>query len=199
MRGLISLFMNFSPVGILIQAFQRVWPALQALAPQFRQFGGQLIMGLINGLLGGIPNLIRAVMGAGGKLITAFKARLGIHSPSRVFAGLGDDTIAGLTHGLTRSAGDAVNAVSRVGAGMTAALAVGSAGAPALAFDTGPRIGAAPSAATSTAPARPSIGSVTVNVYAQPGESADDIARRVLAMINAPNPGSFGDEPGGFD
>ena len=96
-------------------------------------------------------------------------------------------------------AGDAVNAVSRVGAGMTAALAVGSAGAPALAFDTGPRIGAAPSAATSTAPARPSIGSVTVNVYAQPGESADDIARRVLAMINAPNPGSFGDEPGGFD
>lgn len=198
-RGLIGLFTNFSPVGILMQAFQRVWPALQALAPQFRQFGGQLIMGLINGLLGGIPNLIRAVMGAGGKLITAFKARLGIHSPSRVFAGLGDDTVAGLTHGLTRSAGDAVNAVSRVGAGMTAALAVGSAGAPALAFDTGPRIGVAPAIATAAAPARPSIGSVTIHIHAQPGESTDEIARKVAAIINSPNPGEFGDEPGGFD
>lgn len=198
-RGLIGLFTNFSPVGILMQAFQRVWPALQALAPQFRQFGGQLIMGLINGLLGGIPNLIRAVMGAGGKLITAFKARLGIHSPSRVFAGLGDDTVAGLTHGLTRSAGDAVNAVSRVGAGMTAALAVGSAGAPALAFDPGPRIGSAPATATAAAPARPSIGSVTININTQPGQSADEIARKVAEILNAPNLGSFGDEPGGFD
>lgn len=198
-RGLIGLFTNFSPVGILMQAFQRVWPALQALAPQFRQFGGQLIMGLINGLLGGIPNLIRAVMGAGGKLITAFKARLGIHSPSRVFAGLGDDTIAGLTHGLTRSAGDAVNAVSRVGAGMTAALAVGSAGAPGLAFDTGPRIGVAPATASAAAPPRPSIGSVTININTQPGQSADEIARKVAEILNAPNLGSFGDEPGGFD
>jgi TP901 family phage tail tape measure protein len=198
-RGLIGLFMNFSPVGILIQAFQRVWPALQALAPRFREFGGQLIMGLINGLLGGIPNLIRAVMGAGGKLITAFKSRLGIHSPSRVFAGLGDDTVAGLTQGLTRSAGDAVNAVSRIGAGMTAALAVGSAGAPALAFDTGPRIGSAPATSTAAAPSRPSIGSVAIHIHAQPGQSADEIAKKVAEILNAPNLGSFGDEPGGFD
>ncbi|MEN5176733.1 phage tail tape measure protein [Brevundimonas diminuta] len=199
-RGLISVFMTFTPAGLLIQAFQRVWPALQSLGPKFREFGGQLIMGLINGLLGGIPNLIRAVMGAGGKLITAFKERLGIRSPSRVFAGLGDDTVAGLTQGLTRSSGDALRAVARVGAGMTAALAVGTPGAPSLAFDNGPRIGVAPAPAASAPPAtRPSIGSVTINVNAQPGQSARDIAREVAEILNNPNLGELGDEPGDFD
>lgn len=199
-QGLISLFMNFTPAGLLIQAFQRVWPALQSIAPKFREFGGQLIMGLINGVLGGIPALVRAVMGAGGRLISGFKDRLGIRSPSRVFASLGDDTIAGLTRGLTRSAGGAVSAVSRVGAGMSAALAVGASGAPAMAFDTGPRIGVPPAVASAgPAGGRPSIGQVTINIYQLPGENQDALARRVADLLKQPNLGALDDDAEGFD
>lgn len=199
-QGLISLFMNFTPAGLLIQAFQRVWPALQSIAPKFREFGGQLIMGLINGVLGGIPALVRAVMGAGGRLISGFKDRLGIRSPSRVFASLGDDTIAGLTRGLTRSAGGAVSAVSRVGAGMSAALAVGAGGAPAMAFDTGPRIGVPPAVASAgPAGGRPSIGQVTINIYQLPGENQDALARRVADLLKQPNLGALDDDAEGFD
>lgn len=211
-RGLVSLFMHFTPAGLLMQAFARVWPALQSVAPRFREFGGQLIMGLINGVLGGIPALVRAVMGAGGRLIAGFKQRLGIHSPSRVFAQLGDHTMAGLTNGLDRSAGDAISAVSRVGAGMTAALAVG-AGAPAFAiesapdfarppameFERGPRIGGAPPA-TSAAPSRaPSIGSLTLNVYAAPGQDPQEIAREVMRLLEQPNLSTLEDDAEGLD
>lgn len=199
-RFLTSLFMNFTPAGLLIQAFQKVWPALQALGPKFLEFGGNLIQGIINGVLGGIPALVRAVMGAGGKLIAGFKERLGIHSPSRVFAGLGDDTIAGLTSGLTRSAGDAVSAVSRVGAGMTAALAVGASGGPAMAFDSGPRIGAPPAAAgAASAGARPSIGEVHIHINQLPGEDANALARRIAELLKQPNLSELGDDAEGFD
>lgn len=197
-RGLVSLFVNFSPVGLLVQAFTRAWPALQALGPKFREFGGHLIMGLINGVLGGIPALVRAVMGAGGRLIAGFKQRLGIHSPSRVFASLGDDTIAGLTRGLDRSAGDAVASVARVGAGMTAALAV-SAGTPAFAFDDGPRIGAPPPAASAPPPRAPLAANVTINIYAREGQSAREIAEEVADILKGGGNGSYEDDGEGFD
>lgn len=197
LRGLVGLIMRFSPAGLLIRAFQAVWPALQSLGPQFRQFGAQMIMGLVNGLLGGIPALVRAVMGAGGRVITAFKDKLGIRSPSRVFAALGDDTMAGLSRGVARSANGPLAAISRVGAGMAAALALAPA-APAVALDSGPRIvgRAAPALAASQ---RPSIGSVTIKIVAAPGQSAEEIAREVARILQSPNLSTFEDDDEGFD
>lgn len=199
---LTNAFLTFSPVGLLIRAFQMVWPALQSLGPQFLEFGGNLIQGIINGVLGGIPALVSAVMGAGGKLIAGFKAKLGIHSPSRVFAELGGHTMAGLTQGLDRSGGDALASVARVGAGMTAALAVG-AGSPAIALDSGPRIGTAPVAAASPsmAQAGPANGGpVTINIYAQPGQSAQDIAKEVAKILGGgAGAGAYEDDDEGFD
>ncbi|WP_312204913.1 phage tail tape measure protein [Brevundimonas sp.] len=194
-----SLFLNFSPAGLLIRAFSAVWPYLQSLGPRFLEFGGHLVRGIINGVLGGIPALVRAVMTAGGRLITGFKERLGIRSPSRVFAQLGDDTIAGLTRGLDRSAGDAVSSVARVGAGMTAALALG-AGTPAIAFDDGPRIGATqPATASAPPPRAPFGGNVTINIYPREGQSAREIAQEVADILNDGGNGSYEDEGEGFD
>lgn len=195
-QGLIQLFMNFSPAGLLIQAFQKVWPALSGLGAQFRSIGGDLIRGLINGLMGGLPAILSSVTNIGGRIVTALKNRLGIRSPSRVFAALGDDTIAGLNVGLNRSGGGAVDAVSRIGAGMTAALAVGGAGG--ITFDNGPQIGAAPTAASaSSAPA--TYGAVTINIYTQPGQSPVDIAQSVKQILEGHNPSEFGDDPEGLD
>lgn len=196
-QGLLFLFMNFSPVGLLIQAFQKVWPALKALGTNFKSIGGELIQGLINGLLGGLPAIISSVTNIGGKVVTALKNKLGIRSPSRVFAALGDDTVAGLAQGLDRSSDRAVSTVAKIGAGMTAALAVGSGGA-AMAFDNGPQIGPSASAQTMAAPA-PSAASITINIYTQPGQSPIDIAQSIKNVIEGNNLSGFGDDPEGFD
>ncbi|WP_242913489.1 phage tail tape measure protein [Brevundimonas pishanensis] len=196
-QGLIFLFMNFTPAGLLIQAFQKVWPALQALGANFKSIGADLIRGLINGLMGGLPAVLSSVTNIGGKVVTALKNKLGIRSPSRVFAGLGDDTVAGLAQGLDRSSDRAVSTVAKIGAGMTAALAVGSGGA-AMAFDNGPQIGPSATAQAMAAPA-PSAASITINIYPQPGQSPIDIAQSIKSVLEGNNLSGFGDDPEGFD
>lgn len=198
-QALIFVFMNFSPVGILIQAFQKVWPALSGLGERFKSIGGDLIKGLINGLMGGLPNVLSTIANLGGKLVTGLKNKLGIRSPSRVFAGLGDETMAGLTQGLNRSSGSAVSAVARVGAGMTAALAVGAGASPSMSFDSGPRITAPVPAVASQDHSRPSIGQVVINIYAQPGQDEAALARRIKALLDSPDLSTFGDDPEGLD
>ncbi len=198
-QGLIFLFANFSPLGLLIQAFQKVWPGLQALGANFRSIGADLINGLVNGLMGGLPRILSSVANLGGRLVGALKAKLGIHSPSRVFAQLGDYTVAGLAQGLDRSAGSAINKVSSIGAGMTAALSVGAA-SPALAFDNGPQIGPSIAAASASPPASVSYGGVTIIIQQQPGQSSVDLAAEIKKVLDGgSNLSGFGDDPEGFD
>ncbi len=198
-QSLKFLFMNFSPLGLLIQAFQKVWPGLQALGANFRSIGADLINGLVNGLMGGLPRILSSVANLGGRLVGALKAKLGIHSPSRVFAQLGDYTVAGLAQGLDRSAGSAINKVSSIGAGMTAALSVGAA-SPALAFDNGPQIGPSIAAASASPPASVSYGGVTIIIQQQPGQSSVDLAAEIKKVLDGgSNLSGFGDDPEGFD
>jgi hypothetical protein len=128
--------MNFSPVGLFVRAFMAVWTFLGGLGARFHGFGAQLLMGLVNGILGGIPGLISAIVRVSGRLITAFREKMGIHSPSRVFAGFGDHTMGGLALGIERSGRHPLAALANVGAAMTGALAIGAGSSPALASPT---------------------------------------------------------------
>lgn len=190
---LVAGFWNFSPAGLLIRAFGQVWPLLQSIGARFMSFGSQILQGLVNGIKGGIPALVRAVIGAGSNLIAGFKQRLGIRSPSRVFAGFGDDTMAGLTRGLDRSAGAPLASVGRTAAAIAAAGAVtataGFAVAEAPAFDTGPRIGASASSAMGGGSGGASRSAPTVSnhyeihVHAGPGMDMEALARLMLEKI----------------
>lgn len=99
--------------------------------------------------------------------ITAFKAYLGIKSPSRLMMEMGGHVATGLGMGLDQGKGQPVRAMGRM------AGAVAGAGAMALA----PAASAAPSAAA--AQSRP----VTINVYQQPGEDAQALAERVAELV----------------
>ncbi|WP_427792244.1 phage tail tape measure protein [Brevundimonas diminuta] len=48
-------------------------------------------------------------------------------------------------------------------------------------------------------PGRPSIGSVTLHVYAQPGQDAQEIAQEVMRLMQDPNNAAFEDDGEGFD
>lgn len=79
----------------LVWIASRVWPAVLGIAANAFDFGKQVIMGFIDGIVAARTLLIDAVTGAVGSAIDAAKKALGIASPSKVFAELGDFTVQG--------------------------------------------------------------------------------------------------------
>jgi len=141
MAGITALIINWSPVGVFYQAFAGVmsWFGIK-LPAQFTEFGANILRGLVNGITGSMGAVKDAISNAGSSTIAWFKEKLGIHSPSRVFAQLGDYTMQGLALGLDRSEGEPIAKVSGLAQRLTqlgAGIAIGTATAlPASAFDT---------------------------------------------------------------
>lgn len=147
-RVLVMAF-NLSPIGLFVRGIRAAFQLsayFANLRQQFFGFGGQIIRGLVAGVLARIGSVASAVGRIGSAAVTALRNRLGIRSPSRVFAGLGSDTMAGLTMGLGRGGRNAVATVAAVGAAMIGALP--SSAAPA---EPGASVPAAPAAASSGA------------------------------------------------
>ncbi|MEX0144851.1 phage tail protein [Massilia sp. LMS1-1-1.1] len=141
MASISALIINWSPVGVFYQAFAGVlsWFGIK-LPAQFTEFGANILRGLVNGITGSMGAVKDAISNAGSSTIAWFKEKLGIHSPSRVFAQLGDYTMQGLAVGLDRSEGAPIAKVSGLAQRLTqlgAGIAIGTATAlPASAFDT---------------------------------------------------------------
>ena len=141
MASISALIINWSPVGMFYQAFAGVlsWFGIK-LPAQFTEFGANILRGLVNGITGSMGAVKDAISNAGSSTIAWFKEKLGIHSPSRVFAQLGDYTMQGLAVGLDRSEGAPIAKVSGLAQRLTqlgAGIAIGTASAlPASAFDT---------------------------------------------------------------
>lgn len=99
--GVATLLLNWSPLGLFYKAFAGVMGYFGVELPgKFSEFGGMLISGLVKGITNALGSVKTAIVGAGESTIGWFKAKLGIRSPSRVFAELGGFTMAGLTQGL---------------------------------------------------------------------------------------------------
>lgn len=128
---------SFTPLGMILANWRPIIGAVQGiiarvqavfaggwrgLPGRFVALGLAIMQGLVRGILSGAGNVGRAIVQAGGRVVNGFKNRLGIRSPSRVFAGLGGDTMAGLAIGLGRGAPRAIAAVAAVGASMASAI-----------------------------------------------------------------------------
>lgn len=99
--------------------------------------------------------------------ITAFKAYLGIKSPSRLMMEMGGHVATGLGMGLDQGRGQPVRAMGRM------AGAVAGAGAIAL----------APAAAAPARAAAAQMSKVEIHVHQQPGEDANALAERVARLV----------------
>lgn len=73
---------------------------LASIPDQVTSIGSNIIQGLVNGITGAADKLIDAVKGAVGNAIEGAKNLLGIHSPSRVFRGIGQYTMQGAALGV---------------------------------------------------------------------------------------------------
>jgi len=144
--SIINTLANFSPIGLIYQAFAAVLSSLGVDLPnRFTEFGNMIVNGLVNGLKAGLGAVKDAISSIGDASIGWFKEKLGIHSPSRVFAELGGFTMAGLTQGLEGGQKGPLDALNSMTKQMTAAgtLALGATAMPAFAVDTKPPISSA--------------------------------------------------------
>nr|WP_102292440.1 phage tail protein [Janthinobacterium sp. AD80] len=184
LNGVSALIINWSPVGVFYQAFAGVmsWFGIK-LPAQFTEFGANILRGLVNGITGSMGAVKDAISNAGSSTIAWFKEKLGIHSPSRVFAQLGDYTMQGLAVGLDRSEGAPIATVSGLAQRLTqlgAGIAIGTATAlPASAFDT-----RAPLAQGGIGAGMTIQGDkIEITIQAQTGTDPQAIARAVYAAM----------------
>lgn len=123
--GIATLILNWSPLGLFYQVFAAVfdWFGIE-LPGKFTEFGGMLMSGLINGIKGMAGSVKDAVVGVGESTVGWFKDKLGIRSPSRVFAEMGSDTAEGLAVGLAKNQSSPLKQVASLAKKVMAAGAI---------------------------------------------------------------------------
>lgn len=170
-----ALFFDWHPLGILISHWGEISDYLHTLPSRMLDLGTRILDGLAEGIrsrLAAVKDLVGGLAdGVGGW----FAEKLGIHSPSRVFAGYGANIAEGVGVGINAKARAALDAAGRLAGQlpkvMPAALAAGVATAsPAFA-------GGAPSAAAQV------VMHVQIVVNAAPGQSAEAIGREVARQL----------------
>ncbi|NUT85912.1 phage tail tape measure protein [Pseudomonas corrugata] len=179
LTGIATLILNFSPLGLFYRAFAAVMNYFGVDMPaKFSDFGGMLLDGLVNGIKNKLGAVKDAISSVGDSTVGWFKEKLGIHSPSRVFAELGGFTMQGLEQGLVGGQGGPLGAVTAMAKQLAAAGAVtfGLSG-PAIAMDNRPPLSPVP-AASARAAAAP-LPPVTVNVYPSAGMNEQQLAQLV--------------------
>lgn len=120
--GILGLIANFSPIGMFYRAFAAVMNYFGFEMPgKFTEFGAMLMQGMVTGITNGLAAVKNAITGAGESTINWFKEKLGIHSPSRVFASLGGFTMAGLVQGLAGGEGDVLGQITNTARRLTEA------------------------------------------------------------------------------
>jgi hypothetical protein len=73
-------------IGIVVSAFQRVRSAIAGLPEKAGEIGRAIVDGIKRGIGNGAEALVKYVRDLGGRLLKGVKDKLGIKSPSRVFA-----------------------------------------------------------------------------------------------------------------
>ncbi|MFL9490132.1 phage tail tape measure protein [Acinetobacter baumannii] len=125
-KGVSALIINWSPIGLFYAAFAKVlsWFGVD-LPSKFTGFGAMILTCLKNGIMSKIGEVKTALSGAVTGVIEKARNLLGIHSPSRVFMGIGDYTMQGLSLGISQNQNLPVKATQQatqnvIGTGTTA-------------------------------------------------------------------------------
>lgn len=151
-----------------LQIVPRVMAAVAELPPRFFSFwmgltdrmyniGQDIVKGLIRGITSYVGQAVEATKRAVGNIIDGAKDALGIRSPSKVFADMGRQSVAGYVKGVQDMASQVRSTVA------------GVIGGPAGAGGT-----------TTTTTSTDNSRSINVNVYGAAGQSADEISARVM-------------------
>jgi phage-related protein len=128
--------------------------------------GADLIRGFLNGISSMVGALVEKAKNVAGSAIDAVKNKLGIHSPSRVFAAIGRFLGLGLINGIDKTARAASNAAGRLAGAVTGGFG-----------EVNLSAGMALSSVAGSGAGQP----VVINVYAL--TDGPDVGKRVVSAI----------------
>jgi TP901 family phage tail tape measure protein len=181
---------GWTPLGMIVSNWTQITAFLGGMWARFKDIGGNLMQGLVDGITAKWAAVKKAVGGIADSVAGWFKAPLQIRSPSRVFAALGGDTMAGYTQGLLggqRGAQDALQRIGRVMRATGAGMALGAAGAATagepLRLDGRPPIGMSGKAGAAPTVVYEGDRNYNITINAPGGTAAADIARVVRAEL----------------
>lgn len=123
-------------IGFIQDLLAWIGEALGEFGVSGEDIGEAIVDGLLNAILLGNGPLFSAIVDLVDSAITAAKEALGIHSPSRVFAEIGDYTTQGMAVGIDGGVGNVTGAVNRMAA-KTSGAAVGVPSAAAAGASAG--------------------------------------------------------------
>lgn len=175
-----SAFFNWTPLGLMIKHWDSITDYLAGLPARMSDAGRNIIAGLGQGIDEKMQWIKEKISGLGDMLPDWLKKKLDIHSPSRVFAGIGGHISEGVGVGIDARAQSALAAVQRLGkrlpGALPAALAMGL---------TATAASASPVLAT---PAGGSAGGqvvmhIAINIHPQPGMDAQAIGQEVARQV----------------
>jgi len=186
------VLMNWNPLQLLYDVITGALATLGIQLPaKFTELGTMLMTGLINGITGMASAVKDSIVGMGDDVVSWFKEKLGIHSPSRVFIGLGEFVSEGAAIGIARQQPMAVDAARALAGAIAVSGAIaapgalsidGAGGSQPLRFDTRP-----PLASAATATSQPIIiqgDTISIQVAAGPGMDVGDLAREIERVLD---------------
>ncbi|WP_294319695.1 phage tail tape measure protein [uncultured Sphingomonas sp.] len=187
MSGITALWGYVQPI---VQPILNILSTIENLRQRFFRMGGDLIMGLLRGLISAAGGVLRFVGNLAARIGQRFADALGIRSPSRVFMAHGGHLMSGLQRGIDRGADGPLGRITRLSAELGGAMALGAA-TPAMA-------GAAPPGS-----AGGGFATMTVTIHINgadraPGEigrEVEDALERIDARRRAASFSQFADRP----
>ena len=101
---------SFQPLAFFSRAWGAVTAYFSGLPARFRQYGINIIQGLIGGVTAKFGELKAKMSEMASSVSGWFKSKLGINSPSRVFMGFGENIAEGVAIGITQKTPIAITA-----------------------------------------------------------------------------------------
>ncbi|MZI91423.1 phage tail tape measure protein, partial [Dickeya dianthicola] len=182
--GVTRLILDWSPLGLFYKVFAGVMKYFGVDMPgRFSEFGGNIISGLVNGIRNKWEEAKASVGELGDNIKGWFAEKLGIHSPSRVFMGFGDNIAQGAAIGISRSTPLASAAGQRLATELTPDMP--KLPAAAQSFDPANLRRGNAASGTASAPGIQVSFSPTININGQTQNgSSPDIARALNLSLN---------------
>jgi TP901 family phage tail tape measure protein len=126
---------SWSPLGLIVNNFSEIMSFFTGLPAKFSSLGEMTMDGLVKGITGKLTEVKETITNAASNAIGWFKDVLGIASPSKVFAVMGDQTMQGLTVGISRTQQEPLAEVNKLSKQMAGtAFVLGISALPAAAM-----------------------------------------------------------------
>ncbi|MDS3840644.1 phage tail protein [Staphylococcus hominis] len=129
--GIVSAMSNFvssvisgfvNAVSQVQSGMQRAYSTIVGFVGQFASAGMDLMRGLVRGIMNGMSWVVNAARNVAKSAVNAAKSALGIHSPSRVFKGIGQYVSQGLGIGIEKEGRHVVSGMGSMAQSITDAF-----------------------------------------------------------------------------